>query len=106
VVGDGRWIALEHELWAWATRDEAAGAHLARRYRAAWEGVEVGFGPGTGPPVIGLLLGLEMIRRVDPTAVTEASAVAALRAIVSAGAGVADGHDHHDRDRDREGQSE
>ena len=99
VVGDGRWIALEHELWAWATRDDVAGAHLARRYRAAWEGIEVTFGPGTGPAVIGLLLGLEMIRRVEPAAVTEATAVAALRAVVTVGAGVTD-------HRDREGQSE
>ena len=51
VAGDGRWIALEHELWSWAARHDAARAHLARRYRAAWAGVEeaaadwVGDGP-------------------------------------------------------------
>src|ERR687889_1531071 len=39
--GDGgRWILLEHELWSYAARDEAARAHLARRYRAAWAGVD------------------------------------------------------------------
>ena len=28
-VGDGRWIALEHELWSYAARNEPARAHLA-----------------------------------------------------------------------------
>ena len=39
---DGRWILLEHELWSYAARDEAAREHLARRYRAAWAGVDQG----------------------------------------------------------------
>ena len=38
-AGDGRWIALEHELWTYAARNEARD-HLARRYRAAWAGVD------------------------------------------------------------------
>ena len=39
--GDGgRWILLEHELWSYAARDGAAREHLARRYRAAWAGVD------------------------------------------------------------------
>ena len=37
VVGDGRWIALEHELWSYATRNEEARRYLARRYRAVWD---------------------------------------------------------------------
>jgi AcrR family transcriptional regulator len=91
VTGDGRWIALEHELWAYAARNEAARAHLAARYQAAWTGIEsaewVGDGaggPGTGPTLIGLLLGLEMMRRVSPDAVPDDLAVAALRAVVTA----------------------
>ncbi len=90
-TGDGRWIALEHELWSYAARNDAARDHLARRYRAAWAGVDGavqdwaddGGSPSVGPAVIGLLLGLEMMRRVDPDAVTEEMAIAALRGVVS-----------------------
>jgi hypothetical protein len=35
-----------------------------------------------GPALIGLLLGLEMMRRVDPDAVNDELAVAALRGVV------------------------
>jgi AcrR family transcriptional regulator len=100
VVGDGRWIALEHELWSYATRNETAREHLARRYRVLWDGIDAGFsewmgdgptdvgptdaGPAdVGPAVIGLLLGLEMMRRVDPGAVTDDLAIAALRGVVT-----------------------
>jgi len=88
-TGEGRWIALEHELWTYATRNEAAREHLARRYRAAWEGVDEGLAdwrePGTrvGPALIGLLLGLEMMRRVDPAAVPDDLAIAALRGVAT-----------------------
>ena len=87
VAGDGRWIALEHELWAYAARNEAAREHLARRYRAAWDGIDTTFAGvdqvRVGPAVIGLLLGLEMMRRIDPGAVTDQMAVAALRGVVA-----------------------
>jgi AcrR family transcriptional regulator len=88
VAGDGRWIALEHELWTWAFRNPEAREHLARRYRAAWRGIvpAVGFPGGTsaevGPTVIGLLFGLEMMRRIDPAAVSDDLAVEALRGAV------------------------
>ena len=93
--GDGgRWILLEHELWSFAARDDSARAHLARRYRAAWAGVdeslrdwaeEQGVEPPpstAAPAVIGVLLGLEMMRRLDPAAIDTATAVAALRGAV------------------------
>jgi len=88
-VGDGGWIALEHELWSFAARNDSARRRLADRYRAAWAGIESAewidpANPDVGPAVIGLLLGLEMMRRVDPTTVTEAMAVTALTAIVRA----------------------
>jgi len=90
-TGDGRWIALEHELWSYAARNEDARDHLARRYRAAWAGVDEAFGgsedphaSAVGPALIGLLLGLEMMRRVDPDAVTHDVAIAALRGVVTA----------------------
>ena len=88
-VGDGRWIALEHELWSYAARHEPARERLALRYRAAWDGIERGDADwsehalaGIGPAVIGLLLGLEMMRRIDPSAVPDDVAVAALCRIV------------------------
>jgi AcrR family transcriptional regulator len=89
--GDGRWIALEHELWSWAARHPEARDHLARRYRIAFEGVEAAASEwlgepaarGTGATVIGLLLGLEMMRRIDGSAVDEGVAVAALQAAVT-----------------------
>lgn len=90
VAGDGLWIALEHELWTYATRNEEIREHLARRYRAAWTGVDdaagdwVGGAGQVGPAVIGLLLGLEMMRRVDPDAVNDEFATAALCGVVTA----------------------
>jgi AcrR family transcriptional regulator len=102
VAGDGRWIALEHELWSYATRNGAARAHLARRYQAAWAGVEgaasgwvseacngeagkrqAGRVGGVGAAVIGTLLGLEMMRRVEPAAVPDAVAIRALCGVVT-----------------------
>lgn len=93
---DGRWIRLEHELWSYATRDDAAGEHLARRYRAAWTAIDRALSEwaeaeGRPPPpenagaaVIGVLLGLEMMRRIDLDAIDTDTAVAALRAAVGA----------------------
>lgn len=99
-TGDGRWIALEHELWSYAARNEPARDHLARRYRAAWASVDEAVagwteggdgdseggmdGPRVGPALIGLLLGLEMMRRVDPDALSDEVAIAALRGVVTA----------------------
>jgi AcrR family transcriptional regulator len=95
-AGGGHWIALEHELWTYAVRNEAARAHLVRRYRAAWEGVDEAVAewnrsdePGVGAALIGVLLGLEMMRRVDPAAMTDEVAVAALRGVVSTTTGAA-----------------
>ena len=89
-TGDGRWIALEHELWSYAARNEAAREHLARRYRAAWEGVDEAVadwtqdgGSPVGAALIGALLGLEMMRRVDPSALPDELAIAALRGVVT-----------------------
>ncbi len=87
VVGDGRWIALEHELWSYAARNEDAREHLARRYRTVWDSVGEGVrewvegADRVGPALIGLLLGLEMMRRVDPDAVTDQLAIAALTGV-------------------------
>jgi AcrR family transcriptional regulator len=85
--GRERWIALEHELWSWAARHASASEHLARRYRAAWSELEGAASrwegaepvPGSGAAVVGVLLGLAMMRRVDPAAVDDGLAVAVLR---------------------------
>ena len=91
---DGRWILLEHELWSFAARDDAARDHLARRYRAAWAGVDGSLRewavvndraappPNAGAAVIGALLGLEMMRRIDPDAIDDETAIAVLRGAV------------------------
>ncbi len=93
---DGRWILLEHELWSYAARDAEAMAHLVRRYSAAWAAIDVAVAewaaeagrpaPTTpaGPAIIGVLLGLAMMRRIDPDAVDDTTAVTALLGAVGA----------------------
>jgi AcrR family transcriptional regulator len=96
VVGGDRWITLELELWTHAARSPDVRKHLNRRYRGAWRGiVQLAGEPGLdddssskpaaadiGPAVIGVLLGLELMRRVDPSTVTDSLAVASLRGVV------------------------
>jgi AcrR family transcriptional regulator len=87
-TGEGRWMALEHELWLYSIRHEEARRHLAERYRTAWEGAEAavagdGTASGAGLVVVALLLGLEMLRRIDPSTVTDEVAVTALRRAVT-----------------------
>lgn len=93
---EGQWIRLEHELWSFASRDDRARAHLGRRYEAAWAGIDEavatwaaddGIEPpsrSVGPVVIGVLLGLEMMRRLDPDAIDDHTALATLRGAVGA----------------------
>jgi AcrR family transcriptional regulator len=97
-VGDGRWMTLEFELWAHALRNAELRDHLTRRYRSAWRGIvgaasddasvdrSAADGPDgdsdLGPAVIGLLFGLEMMRRIDPERITDDLAVRALRGVV------------------------
>ena len=90
-MGGGRWIAVEHELWSYATRSEAARELLAARYQRLWAELDDAareWGGGSLAPVgaalVGLLLGLEMMRRIDPTAIDDRTAVATLRAAVGA----------------------
>lgn len=93
--GGTRWIALEHELWSYAARHPEAREYLARRYRAAWAGVDTAVREwvgtdtsdrsdlsGIGAVLIGVLMGLEMMRRIDPAAVPDDAAVGALHDIV------------------------
>jgi AcrR family transcriptional regulator len=94
--GDDRWIRLEHELWSYAARNERAREHLARRYAAAaasvdeavaeWAADDGRAAPPrpTGAAVIGTLLGLEMMRRIDPSAIDDRTAVDTLRGAIAA----------------------
>jgi AcrR family transcriptional regulator len=94
--GDDRWIRLEHELWSYAARNDRAREHLARRYAAAaasideavaeWAADEGRPAPlqSVGAAVIGALLGLEMMRRIDPSAIDDRTAVDTLRGAISA----------------------
>ena len=87
---EGRWIQLEHELWSSATRDDAARQHLLRRYAAAWGAIDAALADWAehegrpaptrpaGPAIIGALLGLEMMRRLDPDAIDTPTAVSVL----------------------------
>src|SRR5687768_7715325 len=95
-TGGERWILLEHVLWSYAARDERARAHLARRYQMLWDRLdeaaeewsgEDGWhvpGRAAGAAVVGVLLGLEMMRRIDPDAIDDRTAIATLRGAIGA----------------------
>jgi AcrR family transcriptional regulator len=85
-AGGGHWVSLEHELWSYATRHDAVLVRLRARYRQAWDDIEsmadtwpdMAAVRGKGAPLMGLLAGLAMMHRVDPGAVPDGTAVAAL----------------------------
>ena len=88
-------MLLEHELWLYASRNDAARAHFAARFAearrrvvestASWPDDGRSELPGTPDQVasllVALLVGLEMQHRVDPGAVTDETAVLGLRAV-------------------------
>lgn len=94
------WVQFEHEMWVWANRpgNEDARDRLGRRYRAEFATLAVALDEwadeGLIAPlassqeaatmVVGTLLGLEMIYRLDPAAIDEASVVVALRTLLRA----------------------
>jgi AcrR family transcriptional regulator len=94
------WVRFEHEVWVWANRpgNEDAKTRLAVRYRtefavlaaalADWanEGLIAPLGPidRVAAVVVSTLLGLEMTYRLEPSAIDDASVVAALRGILRA----------------------
>jgi AcrR family transcriptional regulator len=94
------WVRFEHEVWVWANRpgNEDARDRLAARYRAEFGALAAALDewvaegliapPGTidrvTTVVVGTLLGLEMVYRLDPSAVDERSVVDALRGILRA----------------------
>jgi AcrR family transcriptional regulator len=89
------WIMLEHELWLYAARNPDERTRLAARYdheRAALaDEIEIWKQRDGDDPVaarelsilaLGLLLGLEMQRRIDPSAVPDDLAVAGLEQLL------------------------
>lgn len=94
------WVRFEHEVWVWANRpgNEDAKARLAARYRTEFAALAAALADWTAeglidPPgpvdrvatvTVSTLLGLEMTYRLDPSAIDEASVVAALRGILRA----------------------
>lgn len=89
-----QWVLLEHELWLAAARRPEIRDGLAARYAAfrqqlapvaaAWaEDADGGGAEQRAALVIALLLGLEMQHRLDPTAVTDDTAIAGLRAVLA-----------------------
>ena len=94
-----QWVLLEHELWLYACRQSEAHDAAADRYaeirsrlaQGLTEGM-LGDGSDLAPAqaeaaatlMIGLMIGLEMQRRLDPPAVPDRLAVLGLRALASA----------------------
>jgi AcrR family transcriptional regulator len=89
LVGDGRWIALEHELWSYALRNPEVRELLVRRYRAGWSPLGQSISRwSTGsdsfaPALVALLFGLEMMRRIDASSITDELAITALHRLVA-----------------------
>ena len=87
----GLWLLLEHELWLRAARDPELQQALAARYAAGRKGMARAFNQwdvdpavpakSLPPLVLALLLGLEMQRRLDPSAVPDHVARAGLAAL-------------------------
>ena len=84
----GMWVLLEHELWLYACRNEDVRPTVAERYASARADLTAALGsdedPGTATLLIGLLIGLEMQRRLDDEAVPDQVAMAGLRAVKEA----------------------
>ena len=93
-TGDDRWLHLEHEHWSYAARDERAREHLARRYQTMWEALDLAVDEWSttdgwpaprrpvGAAIVGVLIGLDMMRRIDPSAIDDRIAVATLRGAI------------------------
>jgi AcrR family transcriptional regulator len=86
----GRWMALEHEVWSYATRNPPALDRLRVRYAATWQSIgqladiwpEFPGARCNGPAIVGVLFGMAMMHRIDPTAITDEMALRALHGLV------------------------
>lgn len=93
--GGDAWVLLEHELWLYACRHPDARAAVAARYEDARRQLADAFpgrpsgngsssGEGLASLLIALVIGMEMQRRLDPTAISDGLALEGLRALVRA----------------------
>jgi AcrR family transcriptional regulator len=110
--GGDAWVMLEHELWLYACRNPHAAPPVAARYEDARRHLAEALSrrerdPGERDPserdpgkrdrgeggrpdcglaalLIGLVIGLEMQRRLDPSAIPDELALAGLRALLHA----------------------
>jgi AcrR family transcriptional regulator len=87
-TGDA-WTMLEHELWLYACRNQEVRPLVAARYDdarralgSALPALDARESAEVAGLLIALLLGLEMQRRLDPDAVSDETALAALRALL------------------------
>lgn len=93
-----QWVLLEHELWLYACRQSDAHAAAAGRYAEIRARLAQGLGEGmlgdgsqpsptdaeaAATLMIGLMVGLEMQRRLEPSAVPDRLAVLGLRALAA-----------------------
>ena len=94
-----QWLLLEHELWLRAVRDPEVGEGLRNRYAEVRASMTIGFrergvsaavGADLASQIFALLIGLDMQRRLDPDAVTDATALAGLNALFDAAQARAD----------------
>lgn len=91
-VTNQSWLLLEHELWLCAARDTTHEMRdkLADRYAAVRDIIDQSLPSnareGTAAELIALLIGLEMQHRVDPSAIPDHVAVAAIRRVLYTGA--------------------
>lgn len=83
------WVLLEHELWLYACRNPQARPLVAARYENARRGIADSVAPDGDAPddavgtlLIALMIGLEMQRRLDPTAVPDELAYRGMRALL------------------------
>lgn len=84
---NAQWVLLEHELWLYACRNAGASGAVAERYANAR--MRLAHALAHEPPdeeaatlLIALVIGLEMQRRLDPRAVSDALALRGLRRLV------------------------
>jgi AcrR family transcriptional regulator len=91
--GGDSWVLLEHELWLYASRHPEASEAVAARYRDARRHLASALSGGAAEDtgvaalLIGLVIGLEMQRRLDPDAVSDDLALQGLRALLGDASG-------------------
>jgi AcrR family transcriptional regulator len=83
------WVLLEHELWLYACRNPEARPLVAARYESARRGIADAVAADGDEPddavgtlLIALMIGLEMQRRLDPSAVPDEVAYRGMRALL------------------------